>query len=297
MEWNDLQLVLAIGRAGSLSGAARALGVNHSTVFRRINAVEKKLGVRLFERFPHGYETTEAGEEVRRTAEKVEADILGLSRTLVGRDLQLQGRLRVTAPEGVGLGLLMPYLAQFCNEHPDIELDLVVTNSALRLSHREADVAVRVTSKPPDTSIGRNICDFRFTLYASPGYLALYPDTSLENHQWALWEDSTDWLPTFVRNMGEQAVKNIRFRSNNTMAAIAAAERGVGVALLPCFLGDGVPGLVRVIDPPAELTLQLWILTHTDLRHTARVRALMNFLTESLADRRDAIEGRAGENG
>jgi DNA-binding transcriptional LysR family regulator len=292
MEWSDLQLVLAICRAGTLSGAARMLGVNHSTVYRRINAIEAGIDVRLFERFPHGYVMTEAGEAVKASAERVEAEILGLSRALIGKDLRLQGKLRVTAPEGVGLKLLLPHLTHFCRQHPEIEMDLIVTNSTLRLSLREADVAVRVTSNPPDTSFGRRICDFRFTMYASAEYLQRYPDTGPEAHLWALWEDSTNWLPAYVQAMGDHVLRNIVFRSNSTLAAIGAARDGVGVTLLPCFLGDRDPGLVRVIEPPEDLTLQLWILTHSDLRHTARVRTLMRFITESLLAQKDSIEGK-----
>ena len=161
MEWDDLKVILAIGRAGTLSGAARSLELNHSTVFRRINQIEKKLGVRFFDRLPQGYVMTDAGEAAMSAAETIEDKVNSLARELVGKDLRLQGTIRVTAPEGVSLELLVPHLARFCKKHPDIHIDLVATGSALQLARREADLAVRVTTKPPDTSIGRRVCLFR----------------------------------------------------------------------------------------------------------------------------------------
>lgn len=291
MNWDDLNLVLAICRSGSLSGAARSLGVNHSTVFRRLNAIEKKLEVRLFERQANGYLMTEAGEAVKRSAERIDEEVVTLSRELLGRDLRLQGTIRITAPEGVALRLLTPQLAAFCRLHPDITIDLVVTSSALRLSHREADLAVRATRTPPDSSIGREVCKFRFSMYASPEYLADSQGRALEEHLWVMPDDGIDFFPSPLWRKKTFPQAKVVYSSNNTMAIVEAAKAGLGVAPLPCFLGDSEPGLVRVIAPPEELTLSLWVLIHPDLRHTARVRALMMFLTESLAEQKSAMEG------
>ncbi len=291
MNWDDLKLILAIGRSGSLSGAARALGLNHSTVFRRLNAIEKNLEVRLFERQANGYLMTEAGEAMKRSAERIDEEVISLSRELLGRDLRLQGKIRVTAPEGVALRLLTPHLAAFSRLHPEIIIDLVVTSSSLRLSHREADLAVRATRKPPDKYIGRELCKFRFCMYASPNYLADHQDKALEEHAWLMPDDGIDFFPSTVWRKKTYPNPNIVYSSNNTMAIVEVAKAGLGVAPLPCFLGDSEPGLVRVIEPPEELTLGLWVLIHPDLRHTARVRALMTFLIEALIDQKSAIEG------
>ena len=161
MQWNDLSIVLEICRAGTLAGAARALGVNHSTVFRRLNNIEDKMGVRFFERLPHGYVMTGAGEAAMRAAENIDDVVLGLSRDLLGKDTRLQGPISITAAEGVSLHLLGPCLEQFCRQHPQINIKLLVTSSDLQLSRREADLAVRVTNDPPDSSLGRRLCRFR----------------------------------------------------------------------------------------------------------------------------------------
>lgn len=292
LEWNDLKIILSIGRAGTLSGAARALNLSHSTVFRQINAIEEKLDVRFFDRLPHGYVLTEAGETAMHAAENIDDEFHNLARELVGKDLRLQGSIRVTAPEGLTSTLLGPYLVNFCKTHPDIHIDLVVTGNALQLSRREADLAVRVTNKPPDTSIGRRICRFQFGLYASRNYLKTSKHSNLTDCNWLMTDDYREWFPPAIRKKIGQPAANVIFSSNSIMAALNAAKEGLGLAILPCFLGDADKKLVRVLQPAEEMSLELWLLTHTDLRHTARVRALMHFLYDSFKNHKDLIEGK-----
>ena len=291
MDWDDLKIILAIGRAGTLTGAAKALELNHSTVFRRINSIEKKLDVRFFDRLPNGYLPTDAGETAIQSAEKIDNEFHGLSRELVGKDLRLQGNIRVTAPEGITIQLLVPHIAKFCRIHPDIDIDLAVTGNSLQLSQREADLAIRATTKPPETSIGRKLCKFRFAMYASEEYLSKHKDQGLTEHNWVVTEDSRNWFPTTTwKKIGYQKSRVV-IRSNSTMAVVNAAREGLGIAPLPCFLGDSEPGLRRVVEPHKDMKLELWLLTHPDLRNTARVKALMRYLAESFEKQKELIEG------
>lgn len=290
MDWNDLKLVLAICRAGTLSGAARALGVNHSTVFRRINAIERDLDVRLFDRQASGYVMTEAGEAVLRAAQSIDDQVHDLTRELLGRDLRLEGRLRITSPEGVAVRILTPLLGAFCAEHPGIRLDLISTSDPLELSRREADIAVRVTPKPPDNLIGRRICEFRFALYASRAYLKKHGGADLEDHLWVLTEESFEQLPPQLWKKRNRSAANVVFTSTSVMLTLEAVKLGIGVAPLPCFLGDEERGLVRMSEPLDELTMDLWILTHPDLRNTARVKALMRFLVDQFDKQQSRLE-------
>jgi DNA-binding transcriptional LysR family regulator len=269
------------------------LGVNHSTVFRRINAIERDLEVRLFDRQPDGYVMTEAGEAVQRAAQGIEDHVHDLTRELLGRDLRLEGRLRITSPEGVAIRVLTPLLEAFCAEHPGIQIDLNITSDLLRLSRREADVAVRVTRKPPDNLIGRRICRFRFALYASRAYLETHGDADLQDHRWILTEESFEQLPPQLWKKNRGAVR-IVFTSNSAMVTVAAVERGLGIAPLPCFLGDQEQGLVRMSAPLDAPTMNLWILTHPDLRNTARVKALMHYLAEALEKQKTRFEATLG---
>jgi len=294
LQWNDLKIVLAIGRAGTLSGAAQLLEQNHSTVFRQINAIEKKMGVRFFERLSTGYVKTEAGEVAAEVAERIDEEMNGLQRKLLGKDLRLQGTLRLTAPEGLSHTLLAPVIAKFCKLHSDIHVDLVVTSNALELSRREADIALRVTSKPPDTSIGRRICSFGFGLYATLSYLSCHTQTTLEDHNWLLTDESRNWFPNSDWNKIAKTQTRTVVSSNSIMSIVHACKNGLGVALLPCFLGDSEKKLVRVEEPSFKKSLELWILTHPDLRHTARVKALKTFLFESITQYKDLFEGKQG---
>jgi DNA-binding transcriptional LysR family regulator len=296
MQWNDLSIVLAICRAGTLAGAARSLGLNHSTVFRRINGIEDKMGVRFFERLPHGYVMTEAGEVAMRAAERVDDEVLGLSRELLGRDLRLQGSIRVTAPEGISLYLIGPGINEFCKQHPDIRIHMAVTSSHLQLSRREADIAVRVTTTPPDSSLGRRVCRFRIARYATRNYLKKNPHGQLEAYDWLMSEEGYDWLTEALAEKGIRSPVNKVMVSNNVRVLIEAAKQDLGVIQLPCFLGDSEKKLVRLPDSPEEMMMELWLLTHEDLRNTARVRALMAFLHESLQPKIDLIEGRLPHN-
>jgi DNA-binding transcriptional LysR family regulator len=292
LEWNDLMVILAICRGGSLSGAARILGQNHSTIFRKINAIEEKTGVRFFERLASGYVMTEAGQTAMRYAERIENEVHALSREVLGQDMRLQGKIRVTAPEGITTEITPALFAEFCRLHPGVSIEITGGSFALDLARREADVAIRATAKPPDTSLGRKVCDFRFGIYASPQYLTQNRDTPLPEQNWSLIQGTLDWLVPLIWKKKQHAEKQVIYSSNTSMAVINTAAEGMGCTLLPCYLGDADKRLVRVGDPLETLTIELWVLTHPDLRHTARVKALIAYLYEALKKEADLFEGR-----
>ena len=250
------------------------------------------MGVRFFERVQAGYRMTEAGEMVMHTAVRMDDAVINLERELIGKDYRLQGDIRLTAPEGVATYSLVPVIASFCKQHPDIHVELLITNAALELSRREADMAVRVTNKPPDSSLGRCISEFNFCVYAAPRYLKKHPHTVFSEHNWVGILDETDWLVPLIWKKKHHAHEKIKFTSSLTITAKNAAKQGMGVILLPCFIGDTEKGLVRVGDPLKQISSELWVLTHPDLRHTARMRALMQFIYESLQQQGDYYSGK-----
>jgi DNA-binding transcriptional LysR family regulator len=205
--WNDLEVVLAICRAGSLSGAARQLGNNHSTVFRKLNAIEKRMGVRLFERLPTGYEMTEAGEAAMHYAERIEGEVHALERDLLGRDTRLRGKIRVSAPEGPTILILPSLLAEFRRQHPEVTVDLVMGLDAADLSRRETDIAVRVTRRPPETIVGRYVCDFNFGIYAAPSYLKRAGERDLKDHDWIMPHLVVDWMIPLIWKAARRSTK------------------------------------------------------------------------------------------
>lgn len=290
LEWNDLGVILAVGRAGSLSGAARLLGVNHTTVFRKVNAIEERAGVRFFDRMPNGYQLTEAGDAALRCAERIEGEVHVLGREILGADMRLQGPIRVTAMEGLAALVLPGPLAEFSRAHPGVSIALVGTTSQLDLSRREAEVAVRATRKPPESAFGRRMCTFRFGVYASPGYLEGRDGMALTEHDWCLLEGIGPWLVPSVFKRRSDAEERTVMTTTSVVGIAEAAAAGAGVSALPSYMGERDERLVRVGAWLDALEMDLWLLTHPDLRRTARVRALMEFLGEALLERRELFD-------
>lgn len=284
LEWNDLRLILAIARAGSLAGAAREMGQTHSTMFRRINAVEEKTGVRFFERHASGYVPTDAGKTALDYGERVEAEFNALGLEVLGADGKLRGRVRLTSPEAFAEDIAPAMLARFLAKNPEIAVDLSPGHGAVDMSKREAEVAIRATRSPPEASFGKKIGVFRFALYSTDAYLAQAGERPLKEHDWCAIEGTAGWMSPWAFPTPEAALARFRFQSRASRAVLNAVAEGVGLALLPCYFADRYETVIRASDPIKTLDLTLWVLTHPDLRGTARVRALMNHLYEELGE-------------
>lgn len=296
MQWNDLRLVLAIARADGLAGASEALGVNSSTVFRRINAFEGALGVRLFERLPGGWRPTGPGEEVVLAAERMEEEALAVERHVVGGDARLSGKLRITSSETLTYRVLTRHLASFRRAHPGIVVELAIDNRLLSLSRREADVALRAARPREGDLFGRKLADIGWAVYGAAAYLAENgrPKSvaALARHALIGWDESAagvraaEWM---AENVPPAAVA---YRSSSLVNQLVAAREGIGLAVLPCYLADGEPGLERVLPRLSTLRTELWLVTHEDLRRTARIRAFFDTVGAGLAADRRLLEGR-----
>lgn len=289
LNWDDLRVILAIGREGSLSAAARALGSSHTTVFRQINDIEQRYATRFFNRAPSGYELTEAGELAMRIAANIEEEVLDLNRELQGKDLRLQGNIRLTAPEGISHYLLMPHLASFYKKHPDINIELLPAHESLELARGEADLAIRVTNDPPQNCIAKKVCDFRMAFYATGSYLKIVQGQDIIEHDQVLY---SHYLEPLTKSLWKnKPVPRLRFTSRSILAVARAATESMGTALLPCLIGEKEKKLQRIGKPLDSYTGGLWVMTHADLRQTARVKALMNHLVESLRLEKQYLEG------
>lgn len=294
LDWNDFRIVLAVARAGGLGRAAAALGVNHSTVFRRLNMLEDRLGVQLFERLPRGYEPTEAGEQVIAAAERIEAETLTLERDLAGRDARLCGRLRVTSSETLAFRVLTPELVRFRDTHPGVEIEVVIENRQLDLSRREADLAFRATRPTQGDLFGRKLADIAWAVYGADSYLtprgAPAAPGELAAHAVIGWDSAAasvkaaQWL---AETVPESAIV---YRSSSLINQLLAVKAGMGLAVLPCYLADPEPDLRRALPPVPELTRELWLVTHMALKSTARVRAFMEIVGEGVRRRLAALE-------
>jgi DNA-binding transcriptional LysR family regulator len=243
LEWSELAVILAIGRAGSLSGAARALGKTHSTVFRNIRAIEEKTGVRFFDSVDHGYVPTEAGRVALEHAERVENEFHALGIKLLGLDARLSGRVRITCPEAFASEHAPGLVARFVGQHPDVRVDVSPGHGALDLNRREAEIAIRATKVPPETAIGRKICPFRFALSASPDYLETAPERPLAEHAVCLIEGTVNWLVPTVWRTKEQGENRAVFQCRASRAVQNACAAGPGgSAFCPATLETRTPG-------------------------------------------------------
>jgi DNA-binding transcriptional LysR family regulator len=292
LQWNDYRVVLAIHRTGGLAPAARSLAINHATVFRQVNAMEARLGARLFDRHRSGYGLTAVGEVALAAAEAMEIQALAAERRMAGGDLNLTGTIRVTAPDDMVQRLLLPMFVAFRERYPKIELEVIVDNRFLNLSRREADIALRPTAAAPEAMTGINIGPLNMTLYATAPLAALVASGQpVGSLPWIGWEDGAETIRFggFYRNRGLQPV--FAYRSNSLLAQVSAAEAGLGVAVLPCFAGDSSVVLERLepIDP--QFATSLWILTHPDLRRAARIKAFIDFMSAALRKKRRLLAG------
>ncbi len=293
MDWDDLRYFLSVAREGSLSGASRNLGVNHTTVYRRMLGLEQKQGVRLFERLNGNYALTTAGEEMRQSAEQIAEEIDGLDRRLSGRDLRLSGTIRITTTDTLAYRFLGPHFANFHAAYPGIGLEVVLDSQHLNLTRRQADIAIRPTDAPPENLIGRQVSELSFAVYGSDDYLALHGNQhDLSAHSWLGFDDSLSHLMVAKWMSDNLTEPNIILRANNFFALFSGALAGMGLAALPCFLADPEPTLHRLNGVEVVKGSSLWLLTHEDLRDTARIRAFMDFFYDGLVGERGVLEGR-----
>ena len=285
LDWSDVPYVLAVCEAGSLSAASRLLGVNHSTVFRRVEGVEARLGVRLFERLSHGYVMTAAGEHFFQHALSLREGMNQIQLEIGGKDLRLEGDLAVTTTDSL-LSCLAPLFSAFQEKHPDVELRLLSDARALDLMQRDADIALRPTYNPPEHWVGRRLLPIVCATYAHERYWNVAKSLPAEDHRWVTLDDDLDQSPmsqiTALKKPRDAKVTVV----NTMMGVFDMVRSGLGIAAMPCYLGETCPGLVRVHEQDDSINWDLWLLAHPDVRRSARVHAFFEFATNNItADR------------
>src|ERR1700733_3211377 len=282
-DWDDVRYFLAIAREGSVRAAAQRLGVNHATVLRRIAQLEERLGVHMFEKLPSGYRLTEAGEEILEFAEQMEASSNRLETRVFGRDQRVRGRLRVTLAPTLATHLLMPDFADFARLHPEVEIEILPSGELVNLTNREADVAIRVVydrSTLPLNLHGLKGPELFGGVYMSRDLLAAWRAGKADRIRWIVISQNgiSDWARESQVPAGE-----VPFKSTDGEAQIAAVRQGLGMTVLPCFVGDADPLLARVPGTDLHRHGTLWLLTQGETRKTKRVRLFTEFVSRRLA--------------
>jgi len=297
LNWDDFRVVGAIAEARALPAAAAALGVDHSTVFRRLRQIEAGLGVRLFERSRLGYVATAAGEEIVALSGRLDEEITALTRRLSGREPDPTGELRVATNDSLLVHLLTPLFARFRKRHPGIRLDVVIGNRALNLTKRDSDVAIRASDDPPETLVGRRVARIGWALYGSAGDLpgpALLSEADSWARDWVSLGEALGTLAATRYVKAHVAAERIVYRVDTVLGLAEAIESGIGIGHLPCFAGDLRPGLRRLSPLVPDFATDLWLLTHPDLRQAARVRAFLDVMAQEIGACRGLIEGSRG---
>lgn len=294
-DWDDLRYFLAVARAGSTIAAAEGLKVNQSTVQRRLAALEEKIGRKLVERQPTGYRLTDLGEKMLAHAEAVEAAVAGFERSLAASETEISGTIRVTCPEADMYRLLTPLLEKFAESYPALRVDFLITEVALDLAKGEADIALRGGPARDDALIGRKIADCPWVVFASNAYIErrgrpASPE-DLVRHGVIGFKGVLAQTAPVVWFLSHATNVAVVAQSDSVLGALSAVKSGVGLAILPAYIGDPDEALVRVLDAPAELRLPMTMLVHPDLRNTPRVRAFFDFVASQIDQLRPIFAG------
>jgi len=283
MNWDDLRVFLAVENAGSIRGAAKAIGTTHATVSRHVQALEGNLKGALFERRREGQCLTELGKRILPLARQVEDAVVAIDRAAFSADTGLAGSVTLSLSESLYLALLYKPIDEFMRRFPMIDLNVAATDKLTKLAWREADVVIRITKSPPVSAFGKKIAESPMTLYASSRYLAERPKLD----RWISLDYGPSRKPTIPARIAATA--------DTSALAVQMIKMGQGVAMLPCYIGDTDPDLIRVPNTELVPDMQIWILTHSDLRSNPRVRALMDHLYDAFGDFKSIIEGQKSD--
>ncbi len=293
--WNDLRFFLELSRQGKLVRTATRLHVDHTTVSRRITALEKQLDVRLFDKSPRGYQLTDAGLRLLPMAEEIETRSTRLYQDIAGKDARLSGTVRISMPEALGSLIIAPRIVDFRKVHPDIEIELVAETRRMSLSKREADIAINLARPESGRLIAWKLCDYRLKLYGQREYLSQHPPINnlddLAPHSFVSYIDDLIEMPEL--RFFESTIKNahVVFRSSNVTAQFNAILNGTGLGLVHCFMAQNQQSLQIVLTNEISVDRSYWLSVHEDLRHVARVDAVCDFVTRVLRDERGLMMG------
>jgi len=295
LDWNGVHYFLEVVRAGSVSGAAQCLGVNQTTVSRRISALEDHLGKSLFVRAGKRWLITSVGEHLIAAAESMAEEADTIERHVMADSQELSGLLRVTVADVCTQRLAMPALHAFTQQYPDVDLEIIATRDELNLAAREADVALRTTDEPPPNLVGKRIGQLAYAVYGTCEILERVQNNPASGDVPCItWTGDGSTRPPWI----EKSFPDTRrvYRTSELNLMLQMVSQGMGVAQMPCVFCEPDPLLHRIPAHYVERGWGLWVLSHVDLRTTARVRIFRDFLVAELEKQKELIEGAQGEN-
>ena len=288
LDWDNVRVFLEVVRAGSVRQASQVLDVNQTTASRRITALEEQLGNKLFDRSVNGWMITPLGERLIESAEHMAEEAHTIERFVLAESQELRGRLRLTVGDICTQQLVMPAIKAFIKKYPEVDLEIVATRDDLNLSAREADIALRATDNPPENLVGKRIATLAFAVYGTKKYLRQITDKNLKV-PCITWIGDSHTQPPWVEK-SFPATPRV-YRTSELGVMYQMAKQGLGIAQMPCALCDPDKTLFRLPAKHIEAGWGLWLLSHVDLRTTARVRIFKNFLSDELAKNIHLLEG------
>jgi len=294
VDWDDLKIGLKVAEARSLSGAARALGIDVATAARRLERLEAAMGAKLFQRDNRGLLATSAGEKLAAHAGRMEAELADLRTALDAADLGVEGIVALTTTDVLACHLIGPALPALRARHPGIVVEVATDIRTLNLSRREADIALRLARPEQAALLARKVGTVGYALYAERGYLAARPKPAdgLDGHVLVDWPEDYTVIPQvpWLRKVARSASTGLR--ANSAHLRHQAARAGLGIACLPCVMVAGTDGLVRVDIGDKAPTLDLWLAAHRDQSRIPRVRATLDFVAEVAEAEKARLQGR-----
>lgn len=292
LSWDDLRIIKTLSECRNRSAAAKKLGISLCTVSRRVAQVEKALGVVLFDHRNSAYMLTAEGAELQALAERVELDIVSVTRSVSRASQGTLGKLRITTSDSLLLYFLTPIIADFKALNEGIAIEVLVGNPTLSLARDESDIAVRATTKPSESLVGRKLATIAWAPYGCRRNASTSAPFAIDQ-AWISYSAGLSNLKATSYVESRVAANNISYRTDSVAAASAAIAAGIGLGFLPCMLGDITPGLVRVGPIVSELNDELWLLTHQDIRKSPRVQAFMTFCADAVACQKLLVEGQS----
>lgn len=293
LDSDQLRIFLAIIRTGNTVAAARRLGVDHSTVSRRLSALERAIGTRLFDRSPRGLSPTAAATALIAHAERIESELIAAADSVAGRDTEARGVVRLATPEVFGTFLVAPFVVDLAARHPHLTLELAPETRSISLSKREADIAVTIRPPPRGRLVARKLTDYRIGLFASEAYLDAHGPVGsiaeLGRHRLVSYIDEMLDAPEI------NALEEVRpgaptiFRSSSSAAQQAAIVAGLGLGMLHLVAAERDPRLVRVLGGALEIRRSYWLVLHADMQRNPRIRAVVDFLAATVDAIRDRL--------
>ena len=292
-DWNDIRFFLAVVRSGTLTIAARRLGTDHTTVGRRLTALEGALKTKLIDRGPTGCVLTTQGERFLPAAESMESIATGAHESIAGSDISLSGPVRIGAPDGFGSFFLAPRIKAYCERHPELEVQIVTMPRVFSLSKREADLAIGLNRPAKGRLVSWKLSDYSLGLYAARSYLeAARPirgHEDLVQHHFVSYIDDLIFSPEL--DYMPQVSKEVRpqLKSSNLIAQMQATMAGAGICVLPCFMADMEPLLAPVLPDQVTLTRSFWLVIHADQQRLARIQSVADFISAATRNARSIL--------